>query len=73
MKEKLGTQKTLCSSRESERHIVTMCIARTIIALGSLIDVVIGLGVEWYKSGEQIIWSVAPVSSININENLTYK
>ena len=39
-----------------------MCVAGTVVPLGRLMDALIGLGVEWYKSGEQIIWSVTPVS-----------
>ena len=39
-----------------------MCVAGTVVPLGRLMDALIGLGVEWYNSGEQIIWSVAPVS-----------
>ena len=39
-----------------------MCVAGIVVPLGRVMDALIGLGVEWYKSGEQIIWSVAPIS-----------
>ena len=62
LNEKWGTHKTLCKNKESERHTVPMCVAGTVVPLGRLMDALIGLSVEWYKSGEQIIWSVAPIS-----------
>ena len=62
LNEKWGTHKKLCKNKEFERHTVPMCVAGTVVPLGRLMDALIGLGVEWYKSGEQIIWYVAPES-----------